>query len=60
MDIKISVVGGTDKTVRAKFAIEGQEAGELQVERSSFTRLLDLLFTDGYVISNEDVIPAHN
>ena len=48
IDIEITVLGGTDKTIRSQLYVSGEIAGELQMSREDFTKIAERLFDGGY------------
>ena len=53
MQIEIEVVGGSSKLVRSKLSINSSQVGELNIDRSDFTKLCDLLYHKGYKINGK-------
>ncbi len=51
MNIKINVIGGTHKNVRALVLINDAKVGDIQPTREDFTDFCDLLYPEGYTMA---------
>lgn len=51
MNIELQVTGGTVTTVRCNVLISAKITGSLQIERSDFTKICDLFYSDGYTVT---------
>ena len=57
MNIELEVSGGTAKAVRFNVKISDALAGNLQVDRTDFTKLCELLFNGNYKITGSPAMP---
>lgn len=61
MKINLYITGGTDKAVRANLEIAGEICGNLQIERSNFTKFCELLYGEsGYSIVEQQPMKVIN
>jgi len=55
MITKIHVVGNTHKSIRCNLNLDGEACGNLQIERSNFTKFCELMFGEtGYTIGEQE------
>jgi len=59
MEIHLIVVGGTGRCVRCRVEINGEDTGELLVERANFTRLADLTLGTYSLKKYENITNSH-
>jgi len=55
MNIEIKVTGGTVRNAKAKIIINGNQSGDIEMDRAFFSKFCDLLFVGGYTISSNSV-----